>query len=89
MVLRLTPRQQPLVETDHHTLERVVKSLFQFRRKFIRRGARYYVVLVSVPDPHVTPARKRVWYLTSAFLVVLSQHVNVSCVIRPDNHVIE
>ena len=44
MVLRLTPRQQPLVETDHHTLERVVKSLFQFRRKFIRRGARYYVV---------------------------------------------
>ena len=31
--------------------------------------------LVSVPDPHVTPARKRVWYLTSEFLVVLSQHV--------------
>ena len=31
--------------------------------------------VVSVPDPHVTPARKRVWYLTSEFLVVLSQHV--------------
>ena len=31
--------------------------------------------LVSVPDPHVTPAQKRVWYLTSEFLVVLSQHV--------------
>ena len=45
--------------------------------------------VVSAPDPHVTPARKRVWYLTSAFLVVLSQHVNVNCVIRPDNHVIE
>ena len=40
------------------------------------------------PDPHVTPSRKRVWYLTSDFLVVLSQHVNVNCVIRPDNHVI-
>ena len=35
----------------------------------------FYVV--SVPDPHVTPARKRVWYLTSAFLVVLSQHGGV------------
>ena len=31
--------------------------------------------LVSAPDLHVTPARKRVWYLTSEFLVVLSQHV--------------
>ena len=27
--------------------------------------------VVSVPDPHVTHAQKRVWYLTSAFLVVL------------------
>ena len=33
------------------------------------------VDLVSAPDPHVTPSRKRVWYLTSEFLVVLSQHV--------------
>ena len=40
--------------------------------------------LVSAPDHHVIPARKRVWYLTSAFLVVLSQHVNVNCIIRPD-----
>ena len=31
--------------------------------------------VVSAPDPHVTPSRKRVWYLTSEFLVVLSQHV--------------
>ena len=31
-----------------------------------------YPPLVSAPDPHVTPTRKRVWYLTS---VVLSQHV--------------
>ena len=30
--------------------------------------------LVSAPDPHVTPSRKRVWYLTSECLVVLSQH---------------
>ena len=42
--------------------------------------------IVSAPDPHMTPARKRVWYLTSAFLVVLSQHVNVNYV---NNHVIE
>ena len=44
--------------------------------------------LVSAPDPHVTSSRKRVWYLTSDFLVVPSQHVNMNCVIRPDNHVI-
>ena len=47
-----------------------------------------YTRVVSAPDPHVTPSRKRVWYLTSDFLVVLSQHVNENCVIRPDNHVI-
>ena len=39
-----------------------------------------YMSLVSAPDPHVTPSRKRVWYLTSDFLVVLSQHVNVKIV---------
>ena len=32
-------------------------------------------MLVSVPDPDVTPARMRVWCLKSEFLVVLSQHV--------------
>ena len=32
-------------------------------------------MVVSAPDPHVTPSRKRVWYLTSECLVVLSQHV--------------
>ena len=37
---------------------------------------------LDTPDPHVTHSRK------SAFLVVLSQHVNVNCVILPDNHVI-
>ena len=31
--------------------------------------------VVSAPDPHVTPSRKRVWYLTSECLVVLSRHV--------------
>ena len=39
-----------------------------------------YMSLVSAPDPHVTPSQKRVWYLTSDFLVVLSQHVNVKIV---------
>ena len=28
-------------------------------------------------------------YLTSAVLVVLSQHVNVNCVMRPDTHVMD
>ena len=37
-------------------------------------AGQYYIV--SVPKP-------------SAFLVVLSQHVNLNCVIGPDNHVIE
>ena len=48
-----------------------------------------WLTVVSAPDPHVTPARKRDWYLTSAFLVVLSQHVIANYVIRPNNHVIE
>ena len=26
-----------------------------------------FIMLVSAPDPHVTPTRKRVWYLTSEF----------------------
>ena len=54
----------------------------------IRNSVDMQYAVVSAPDPHVTPSRKRVWYLTSDFLVVLSQHVNVNCVIRPDNHVI-
>ena len=41
MVLKLVPRLRPLVKADHLTLERVVKALFTFRRKFIKRGARY------------------------------------------------
>ena len=38
-------------------------------------GAGLGMGVVSAPDPHVTPSRKRVWYLTSECLVVLSQHV--------------
>ena len=30
------------------------------------------VTVVSFPDPHVLPHEKRVWYITSGFLVVLS-----------------
>ena len=64
-------------------------NLASNREHIIKRATTYtYTLLVSAPDPHVTPSRKRVWYLTSDFLVVLSQHVNVNCVIRPDNHVI-
>ena len=48
------------------------------------------VKVTGRPFPYVGGAAgyPMVWYLTSDFLVVLSQHVNVNCVIRPDNHVI-
>ena len=36
-----------------------------------------------VPRPSRAPTRKRVWYIRCDFLVVLSQHVYVSCVIQP------
>ena len=45
------------------------------RRRRRRGPGQATVGLVSAPDPHVTPSRKRVWYLTSECLVVLSQLV--------------
>ena len=39
MVLKLTPLIKPQINVDFDTLERVVKALFQYRRKFIRKGA--------------------------------------------------
>ena len=49
VVLKLVPRLRPLVKADHLTLERVVKALFTFRRKFIKRGARYSIPFTYVP----------------------------------------
>ena len=40
------------------------------------------------PRPSCSHAQRRVWYTASNFLVVLSQHVCVNCVIQPDSHVI-
>ncbi|CAI7993625.1 Dimethyladenosine transferase 1, mitochondrial, partial [Geodia barretti] len=51
VVLKLVPRLRPLVKVDHLTLERVVKALFTFRRKFIKRGAS----LLFPTDPHLLP----------------------------------
>ena len=39
VVLKLTPHVAPLVRADFTTLETVVKALFQYRRKVIRKGA--------------------------------------------------
>jgi 16S rRNA A1518/A1519 N6-dimethyltransferase RsmA/KsgA/DIM1 with predicted DNA glycosylase/AP lyase activity len=39
VVLKLTPLVQPLIQVDYKSLELMVKVLFQFRRKYIRRGA--------------------------------------------------
>ena len=38
VVLKLTPLVRPRVEVDYNTFEKVVKNLFQYRRKFVRRG---------------------------------------------------
>jgi dimethyladenosine transferase 1 len=51
VVLKLVPRLRPLVKADHLTLERVVKALFTFRRKFIKRGAS----LLFPTDPPLLP----------------------------------
>ena len=50
VVLKLTPLVQPRILTDYRTLEAVVKALFQFRRKYIRRGARWVEIHHSLYD---------------------------------------
>ena len=65
----------------HHALSHIEQPHYYHNtcvRGRSRRGTLSKMVsfiVVSAPDPHVTPSRKRVWYLTSEFLVVLSQHV--------------
>ena len=56
------------------TICKVYESLHHYVMVNVR-AVRDIPEVVSAPDPHVTPSRKRVWYLTSEFLVVLSQHV--------------
>lgn len=38
VVLKLTPLVKPRVDIDFHLFEKVVRLMFQFRRKFVRRG---------------------------------------------------
>lgn len=40
-VLKLTPLATPTINVNYKTLETVVKALFQYRRKYIRSGAKY------------------------------------------------
>ncbi len=39
VVLKLTPLTVPKISAHYGTVEKVVKTLFQHRRKFIRKGA--------------------------------------------------
>ena len=39
MVLKFTPLVAPAIEVDYSTLETVVKALFHYRRKYIRKAA--------------------------------------------------
>ena len=38
VVLRFTPLVVPAIEADFNTLETVVKALFHYRRKYIRKA---------------------------------------------------
>lgn len=38
VVLKLTPLVKPRVDVDFDLFEKVVRLMFQFRRKFVRRG---------------------------------------------------
>ena len=40
VVLRFTPLVVPAIETDFSTIETVVKALFHYRRKYIRKATR-------------------------------------------------
>ena len=39
VVLKLTPLVVPKISAHHSTVEKVVKAMFQHRRKIIRKGA--------------------------------------------------
>ena len=41
VVLKLTPLVTPAINVEYLTLEKIVKCLFQYRRKYIRKGARF------------------------------------------------
>ncbi len=40
VVLKLTPLVHPRINVHYSTLEKVVKAIFQYRRKYIRKGAK-------------------------------------------------
>jgi dimethyladenosine transferase 1 len=48
-VLRLSPLVKPLINVDYGTVEKVVKALFQYRRKYFSKCAK----LLFPDDPHL------------------------------------
>lgn len=38
VVLKLTPLVKPLVDVDFETFEAVVRLMFRYRRKFVKKG---------------------------------------------------
>ena len=47
VVLKLTPMVKPRIIADYHMLEAMVKAFFQFRRKYIRKGAKWVLSTIS------------------------------------------
>ena len=47
-VLKLTPLVKPKIRVEYCVLETVVKALFQYRRKYIRKGARFIVLHIPI-----------------------------------------
>ena len=47
-VLKLTPLVKPQIRVEYCVLETVVKALFQYRRKYIRKGARFIVLHIPI-----------------------------------------
>ena len=47
----------------------ITQAVYERQRLVAKQIQQIHVSLelVSAPDPHVTPSRKRVWYLTSEF----------------------
>jgi dimethyladenosine transferase 1 len=40
VILRITPLVKPIIDVEYQVLEKIVKGLFQYRRKYIKHGAK-------------------------------------------------
>ncbi len=48
VVLKLTPLIKPAIDVNIITLEKIVKCLFQYWRKYIRKGARLQILVIII-----------------------------------------